>query len=112
MANKKITELNPIVTVHTTDVLAIVDLTASETKKVTVAQLIAMLSLGTVVGDEVVSGSNTSWALANTPRANTLNLFAMGQRLKLAEDYSISGANITTMTAFPLGSVVANYTHD
>lgn len=66
---------------------------------------------GTAVYSEVVSGSGTSWTLANTPNAGTLLLYANGQRLAVTTDYTLSGATITTLTSWALGTLLADYLH-
>jgi len=66
-------------------------------------------SSGTQVVNEVVSGSGTSWTLAHTPTTGTLALYANGQRLTPTVDYSLSGANITTVLAWSAGTLLADY---
>lgn len=73
-------------------------------------------SSGTNVYNEVVSGSGTAWTLAVIPTPGTVRLFANGQRLipqagANANDYSISGANITTVDSFTAGTLLADYSH-
>lgn len=58
---------------------------------------------------EVVSGSGTSWTLAHVPNAGTVRLFAIGQRLTLNVDYTISSANITTLSIWAAGTILADY---
>lgn len=67
--------------------------------------------VGSVVRNEVVSGSGTFWTLANTPIANSLQLYANGQRLTPTVDYSISGATITTVLSWSAGTVLADYSY-
>jgi hypothetical protein len=72
---------------------------------------ISSLVFGTPVENEVVSGSGTSWTLANTPIAGSVKLYA-GTRLILGaspNDYTISGTNITTTNSYPAGSIIADY---
>lgn len=63
------------------------------------------------VGNEIVSGSGTSWTLANTPTTNSVDLRANGQFLTpgVGNDYTISGENITTANSYSAGTVVAFY---
>lgn len=68
-------------------------------------------SSGTAVYNEVVSGSGTSWTLANTPTTGTLLLYANGQRLTPIVDYSITGATITTVLSWSAGTLLADYFH-
>lgn len=64
---------------------------------------------GTAVYSEVVSGSGTAWTLAHTPTSSSLMLYANGQRLTPTVDYSISGANITTVSSWVAGTILADY---
>lgn len=64
---------------------------------------------GTPVYNEVVSGSGTSFTLANTPTAGSVRLYAQGQRLVPTTNYSISGANITTTDSWSVGALTADY---
>lgn len=66
-------------------------------------------STGTAVINEVVSGSGTTWTLANTPLTGTLALYANGQRLTPTVDYSLSGATITTVLGWDAGTLLADY---
>lgn len=68
---------------------------------------------GTVVRNELVSGSGTSWTLANTPDATGVALYANGQRLdpNNGTDYTLSGANITTVLSWSAGTLLADYSH-
>lgn len=68
-------------------------------------------SSGTAVYNEVVSGSGTSWTLANTPTAGTQTIYANGQRLTPTVDYNISGAGITTVDSWLAGTILADYVH-
>lgn len=64
----------------------------------------------TFVDSEVVSGTGTSWTLAATPIAGSVQLYANGQRLTPGGvDYTISGATITTITSFASGTLLADY---
>lgn len=75
------------------------------------AKVISVPGLGNQAYGEEVSGSGTSWTLANTPTAGTVRLFAIGQRLKLTEDYSITGASITTVNSWSAGEILADYSY-
>lgn len=68
---------------------------------------------GTAVYNEVVSGSATSWTLANTPTLGTVRLYVNGQRLTpgVGNDYVISGAAITTTLSWATGTILADYIH-
>jgi len=63
----------------------------------------------TVIVNEVVDGSGTTWTLAHTPTTNTLALYANGQRLTPTIDYSLSGAIITTVSSWVTGTILADY---
>ena len=63
------------------------------------------------VENEVPSGSindsNTSFTLAGTPNpAGSLQLYLNGAHLKVTEDYTLSGATITMVSAPPTGSLL------
>lgn len=66
---------------------------------------------GTSVFGEVVAGSGTSWTLANTPTSGTVRLYTNGQRLTVTVDYSLSGANITTVLSWSAGTMLADYNY-
>jgi hypothetical protein len=71
----------------------------------------ALTGNGTPVENEIVSGSGTSWTLANTPIAGSVKLYA-GTRLQgsgALADYSIVGTAITTVNSYPPGSLTADY---
>jgi hypothetical protein len=54
-----------------------------------------------------VDGANTNFVLSHTPSPSTsLKLYVNGQRVKLTEDFSISGTTITFVTAPPTGSII------
>ena len=61
--------------------------------------------------NEIVSGSGTTFTLANTPTAGTQQIYANGQRLTpgAGNDYTISGAVITLATTTTAGSILADY---
>jgi hypothetical protein len=65
-----------------------------------------------VIG-EVVSGSGTTFTLANTPIAGSLRLFGAGQRLTpgAGNDYTISGAVITTVNSYNAGQIIGDYNY-
>ena len=113
MANKRISELDSIGGgAEGADLLAIVDVSSGETKKITLNAIIALaVAGGAEVTGEVVSGSGTSWALAHAPYGSTLALYGIGQRL-VASDYSVDvDGNITTTNSWPAGSLIADYVY-
>ena len=65
-------------------------------------------STGTTVDDEIVSGNGTAWTLAGTP-VGKIRLYALGQRLKLTTDYTITGSAITTVSSWNTGELQADY---
>jgi hypothetical protein len=69
--------------------------------------------IGTPVIGEVVSGSGTSFTLAHTPVSSSLRLFGAGQRLTpgAGNDYTISGATITTVNSYSAGQLLADYNY-
>jgi len=79
----------------------------------------ALPTVPTFVDDEVVSGSGTSWTLANTPSpVASLELFViivgyggvlLDRGSVTAEGYSITGAAITTVTSYSAGVLRAWY---
>lgn len=70
-------------------------------------------SSGTQVYNEIVSGSGTTFTLTNTPTVGTVVIYGNGQRLTpgAGNDYTISGATITTINSFPAGAILADYQH-
>jgi hypothetical protein len=67
--------------------------------------------LGTPVINEVVAGSGTTFTLANTPITGSVKLFGAGARLTPGggNDYTISGATITTVNSYSAGQLLADY---
>lgn len=65
----------------------------------------------TFVYNEIVSGSGTTWTLANIPVLGMQALYANGQRLTpgAGNDYTISGAVITTADSWAAGTILADY---
>lgn len=67
----------------------------------------------TFVNDEIVSGSGTSFILAQTPLVGSEHIYANGQRLTpgAGNDYTISGKNITIINGnnYSTGTILADY---
>ncbi len=63
---------------------------------------------GTSVVGELVSGSGTTYTLANTPTAGTVAVYARGQRYF---NFTISGAVITTGDTWAAGDIYADYSY-
>ena len=61
------------------------------------------------VDNEVVSGSGTSFTLANIPVVGTVKLYALGQRIYTPADYTISANAITTVSSWATGNILADY---
>jgi len=61
---------------------------------------------------EIVSGSGTSFTLAQTPVPNSVALYAGGIRLTpgVGNDYSINGIAITPFNSYSAGQLTADYT--
>jgi hypothetical protein len=68
---------------------------------------------GIPVYNEIVAGSGTTFTLANTPINNSLRVWGNGIRLTpgAQNDYTLSGAVITTVNSYALGSLIADYSH-
>ena len=66
--------------------------------------------VGAFVDDEVptgvVNGSNKTFTIADTPMSGSVKLFVNGQRQILTTDYSITGTTITTVVAYPTGTLL------
>jgi hypothetical protein len=80
----------------------------------------ALPAIPTFVDNETVAGSGTTWTLANVPDGVPILMVPpfpgyglLGMILDSAGPYgyTISGANITTVTSFPAGSILAWYRH-
>lgn len=61
--------------------------------------------------NEIVSGSGTSWTLANTPITGSVQLYGSGIALTpgAENDYTISGSTITTTNSYSAGVLLADY---
>lgn len=69
-------------------------------------------SSGTIVRDEILTGSGTAFTLAHTPIANTLQLFRGGARQQATVDYTIVGAAITLIDTLDAAEVLlADYSY-
>lgn len=85
--------------------------TSAKTYKMVLAVTKKMIDdlQATHVENEIVSGSGTSWTLANTPVVGSVKLFAGTRLIGGGNDYSISGTAITTIQSYPAGSLLADY---
>ena len=114
MANLKISELDALTVLDGADVFAIVDVSAGQTKKVTLNTLIATVIAGAAeINNEVVAGSGTTFTLAQLPYGTTLKLYGMGQRLTLTTDYTVDSLTgiITLVNSWPTGAILADYVY-
>jgi hypothetical protein len=72
--------------------------------------LVSAIGTSTDVRNEVptgtVNGSNKDFVLANTPTAGSLQVYVNGQRFTVTEDFTLSGATITFVTAPPTTSKI------
>lgn len=59
--------------------------------------------------NEIVSGSGTTFTLANTPISGLYAIYGQGQRLYPTTDFTISGAVITTVNSWLAGNLLADY---
>lgn len=62
-----------------------------------------------LIDNEIVSGSGTTFTLANTPISSSVKVYALGQRLKLTTDYSLVGRVITTVSSWGTGEITSDY---
>lgn len=67
----------------------------------------------TSVYNEVVSGSGIIFTLVHIPVSGTVVVYGNGQRLTpgAGNDYTISGAIITTTNSYSAGQILADYTY-
>lgn len=79
---------------------------------------IVTINANNFTDNETVSGSGTSWTLANAPSGVPIVMVDTGTALTpllkgsaAAYGYSISGANITTVTSYTAGKLIAWYRH-
>lgn len=79
-----------------------------DTVNITVSGTGGTLSASNFVFNEVPSGSGTGFTLANTPTANTVQLFRGGalQQPGVGNDYTISGGNITLALTLQSGEIL------
>jgi hypothetical protein len=61
---------------------------------------------------EALTGTGTSFTLAHTPVTGSLRVYRGGARLKLTEDYTITGANLTMLIPVVTGEILlADYNY-
>ena len=101
MANKKISELAVSSPLTVGDLFEVMQ--GGVNKKVDGSQLLAFVGSSAFVDGETPSGlvndSNTVFTLANTPVVGSVKVYLNGVRMKVTEDYTISGTTLTFTTA-------------
>ena len=120
MADLKITGLDPLAegSIQSTDVLAIADISATETKKVTVKDLVAaaaqFLDAGDIpaakVGSGISAGSLADGSVTNVKLANDSVSFG-GVSVDLGAADATPAFNLSDATAYPTSSLVGTITN-
>lgn len=68
-------------------------------------------SEATLVYNEIVDGDTNTFTLANTPVAGTVRVYGNGQRLYPPEEFTVTGAVITTDAEWPEGTILSDYNY-
>ncbi len=89
----------------------ILTMTSSWSAGTVIADYEVTASSSNEIFNEVVSGSGTTFTLANIPVIGTQQVYAIGQRLTPGIDYTISGDTITTSTSFSAGDILSDYNY-
>ena len=120
MADLKITGLDPLAegSIQSTDVLAIADISATETKKVTVKDLVAaaaqFLDAGDIpaakVGSGMSAGSLADGSVTNVKLANDSVSFG-GVSVDLGAADATPAFNLSDATAYPTSALVGTITN-
>jgi hypothetical protein len=120
MADLKITGLDPLAegSIQSTDVLAIADISATETKKVTVKDLVAaaaqFLDAGDIpaakVGSGISAGSLADGSVTNVKLANDSVSFG-GVSVDLGAADATPAFNLSDATAYPTSALVGTITN-
>ena len=78
-----------------------------------ISDIASALPSGTAVYSEIPSGSGTSFTLTHTPVSGSLRLFGAGARLTsgAGNDYTLSGATITTVNSYGAGQLIGDYNY-
>jgi hypothetical protein len=111
MADRKISQLDPLSPVGTSDLVPVVDSISGETRHVTVDDLRGSVTL---VSEEAPtdSGDHTNFTIAHTPTTGSFRLFRGGARQQSASDYVLTGAALALSVALADGEVLlADYSH-
>ena len=112
MANKKISELPTANPLSGGDFFEVMQ--GGVNKKVTGAGISTLIGASGFVDGETPSGAvndvNTVYTLANTPVAGSVKVYLNGVRMKVTEDYTISGTTLTFSTAPATGdNILVDY---
>jgi hypothetical protein len=109
--DRKISQLDPLTPVGTSDLVPVVDSISGETRHVTVSDL---RSSTTLVSEEVPSdsGDHLNFTIAFTPVAGSFHLFRGGARQQSGVDFTLSGAALVLTVALADGEILlADYSH-
>jgi hypothetical protein len=107
--DRKISQLDPLSPVGTSDLVPVVDSISGETRHVTIDDL-----RGSVVSEEVPldSGDHINFTIAHTPTTGSFRLFRGGARQQSIGDYLLTGAALVLSVALADGEVLlADYSH-
>lgn len=112
MANKKISELAASSPLSVGDLFEVMQ--GGVNKKVNGSQLLTFVGSSAFVDGETPSGlvndSNTVFTLASTPVVGSVKVYHNGVRIKVTEDYTISGTTITFVIAPATGdNILVDY---
>ena len=61
------------------------------------------------VYNEILGGSGTAFTFATTPLTGLYTIHGRGQKLLVTTDYTVSGANVTTVGTWAAGDLTADY---
>jgi hypothetical protein len=110
--DRKISQLDPLSPVGSSDLVPVVDSVSGETRHVTVDDL---RNTGvTLVSEEVPvdSGDHINFTIAFTPIAGSFRLFRGGARQQSVSDYTLTGTALVLTSALATGeTLLADYSH-
>lgn len=108
MANKKISDLAAAATLTGPEYFEV--LQGGVNKKVTATSLVGDVASSAFVDGETptgdIDGVNDVFTLANNPIAASVKVYQNGIRLKVTDDYTISGATITFVTPPAISDII------
>lgn len=112
MANKKISELAVSSPLTVGDLFEVMQ--GGVNKKVDGSQLLTFVGSSSFVDGETPSGlvddNNTVFTLASTPVVGSVKVYLNGIRMKVTEDYTISGTTLTFVIAPATGdNILVDY---